>query len=127
MSIQAERLYDGARRGTVFLVERLWPRGVAKQALAGATWCRDVAPSTALRQWYGHRPERWPEFRRRYRSELEQAPEALEPLVDAARAGDVTLLYSAKDRERNSAVVLAELLRERVDGQRTRPAVRREE
>jgi uncharacterized protein YeaO (DUF488 family) len=111
--IRAVRVHDadGAAPGRRFLVDRLWPRGVRKEWLALDGWLRDVAPSTELRRWFGHDVERWPEFRRRYLAELAQAsPDAVRPLLDAAREGDVTLLYSARDPEHNNAVVLREHL-----------------
>lgn len=114
MTINVVRVYDdpGRRRGQLFLVERLWPRGVGKDELADATWLKDVAPSKELRMWFGHDPERWDEFRRRYLNELRSraASSALDELRRAAESGEVTLLYSARDEEHNSAVVLAEAL-----------------
>ncbi len=110
--IRIQRAYeppvsDGSR---VILVDRLWPRGVRKSALKLDAWLKDVAPSTELRQWFGHDPEKWSEFRRRYTRELEKNPIALAPLLAAAAAGDVTLLYSAHDAEHNQAVILKEFL-----------------
>jgi uncharacterized protein YeaO (DUF488 family) len=115
-TIQIKRVYEPKARGegTRFFVERLWPRGIAKQALAGVTWLKDVAPSATLRTWYGHRVERWPEFQGRYRAELDANPEAWQPILDAARKGTVTLLYGARDVEHNSAVVLRDYLSERL-------------
>lgn len=110
--IQAKRVYEDAARGDGrrFLVERLWPRGMKKEALAAEAWLKDVAPSPALRQWYGHRVERWQEFRRRYRAELTEHPETWATLMSAARRGNVTLLYSAHDVDHNSALVLRDFL-----------------
>ncbi|MGY1624031.1 DUF488 domain-containing protein [Geodermatophilus sp. SYSU D00965] len=112
MGIRLARVYDPeAVHGPRFLVERLWPRGVRREDLPLDGWLREVAPSPELRRWFGHDPRRWAEFRRRYLAELAAAPaEACRPLLDAARAGAVTLLYSARDREHNSAVVLREHL-----------------
>ncbi len=101
---------DDGQGGPRFLVERLWPRGVRKADLRLDGWLRDVAPSTELRRWFGHDPARWDEFRRRYLAELEAAPDVCRPLLDAARSGEVTLLYSARDRDHNSAVVLRDHL-----------------
>jgi uncharacterized protein YeaO (DUF488 family) len=100
--------------GRRFLVERLWPRGIRREDLPLDGWLRDVAPSSELRRWFGHDPARWAEFRRRYLAELQVSPDACRPLLDAARSGEVTLLYSARDRERNSAVVLREHLLSRI-------------
>jgi uncharacterized protein YeaO (DUF488 family) len=96
--------------GARFLVDRLWPRGVARDALALDGWLRDAAPSDELRRWFGHDPARWEEFRRRYVAELDASPETWAPLRDAAAAGDVVLLYAARDREHNNAVVLRDHL-----------------
>jgi uncharacterized protein YeaO (DUF488 family) len=110
------RVYEQQPRpGKVFLVERLWPRGIRRDALHLDGWLKDVAPSTELRRWFGHDPARWREFRRRYVAELDAHPEAWQPLAAAAAAGDVTLLYSARDRKHNSAVVLADYLRARTE------------
>ena len=113
---RAKRVYEGPARGDGrrFLVERLWPRGMKKEALAAEAWLKDVAPSAALRQWYGHRVERWQEFRRRYREELTEHPQSWATLVSAARRGNVTLLYSAHDVEHNSAKVLGDFLTARI-------------
>jgi uncharacterized protein YeaO (DUF488 family) len=110
--IQTKRAYEAAEPGdgARFLVERLWPRGMKKAALQMDGWLKDVAPSTALRQWFGHDPERWAEFQRRYAAELDAAPDAWAPLVDATGRGTVTLLYSSHDTEHNAAVALREYL-----------------
>lgn len=92
------------------LVDRVWPRGIRKQAAELDEWCRDLAPSTELRKWFGHDPERWEGFRKAYREELAQCPEILSRLLQQMAEGRVTLLYSARDREHNQAVVLAEVL-----------------
>ena len=97
---------DGRR----ILVDRLWPRGVKKADAAIDFWLRDIAPSAELRRWFGHRPERWPEFRRRYLAELQERPELIEEIRKAARGGPVTLVYAARDEAHNDAVVLKELL-----------------
>lgn len=112
--IRLKRVYEPAEEGdgARYLVERLWPRGVTKEAAALAGWLKEVAPSAELRKWYGHEPERWPEFERRYREELhdEAHRAALEELRQAARHGPITLVYAAHDEERNSAVVLRQVL-----------------
>jgi len=109
--IHIVRVYDdGESPGRRFLVDRLWPRGVNKERLRLDGWLKDVAPSDELRRWFGHDPQRWEEFRRRYAAELDARPEAWRPLMEAAEQGDVTLLYGAKDTEHNQAVVLREHL-----------------
>src|SRR5581483_6322524 len=114
--IHLRRVYDASAPDgeTSFLVERLWPRGMRKESLGRVTWSREVAPSDALRRWFGHQPERWLEFRRRYFAELDAKPEAWQPLVEAASTGDITLLYSARDRAHNNAVALKEYLEARL-------------
>lgn len=116
--IRIKRTYDPAARsdGKRFLVERLWPRGMRKEALEMYAWQKEVAPSAGLRQWFGHVPERWPEFRRRYEQELADNRTAWLPILEAAEEGTVTLLFSAHDLERNSAVVLRDFLARRVAG-----------
>ncbi|GAB1412033.1 DUF488 domain-containing protein [Candidatus Desulfobacillus denitrificans] len=91
------------------LVDRLWPRGLSKAQAAIDHWLKEVAPSNELRQWFGHDPEKWPEFRKRYRAELKDNP-ALAELRDLSRKGTVTLVYSAKDELHNQAVVLRQVL-----------------
>lgn len=127
--IQIKRTYDPPARGDGrrILVERLWPRGIKKDALAADEWLKDVAPSTALRQWFGHRVERWEEFRRRYRTELDANPGAWGPILEAGGRGNVTLLYSARDTLHNGARVLRDYLAERASkpargSRRRRPA-----
>ena len=114
--IKLKRAYDVATPddGARFLVERLWPRGVAKADLPLEGWLKDIAPSARLRTWYHHDVARWPEFRTRYLAELEHNAEALDPLRRAVRHGTVTLVYAARDVEHNSAVVLKEFLERRV-------------
>jgi len=110
--IQLKRAYDAAsnKDGRRFLVERLWPRGVRKTALPLDGWLKDVAPSTELRKWFGHDPSRWSEFRRRYAAELAAHPSAWQPILEAARRGTVTLVYSSRDTEHNNAAALQEFL-----------------
>ena len=113
--IRIKRAYEpcASADGKRFLVERLWPRGMKKEALVMDGWLKEVAPSTKLRTWFGHRPERFAEFRRRYRAELDANADAWRPIVAAARHGPVTLLYSAHDTEHNGALVLRDYLAER--------------
>jgi uncharacterized protein YeaO (DUF488 family) len=110
--IRLSRVYDREADlpGRVYLVDRLWPRGIRKDDLAVEGWLKDVAPSAELRTWFAHDPARWDEFRDRYVTELEAHPETWQPLLDEVRRGDVTLLYGANDREHNNAVVLREFL-----------------
>jgi uncharacterized protein YeaO (DUF488 family) len=111
-AIALARVYDDELpAGRRFLVDRVWPRGVRKEALEPMTWLRDAAPSAELRRWFGHDPARWDEFRRRYADELDARPDAWRPLLEAARAGEVVLLFGARDAERNNAVVLRDHLR----------------
>ncbi|HYL34039.1 MAG TPA: DUF488 domain-containing protein [Stellaceae bacterium] len=110
--VQMKRAYEppSPRDGTRVLVDRLWPRGVRKAKARIDLWLKDIAPSTELRQWFGHDPARWSEFRRRYRAELKRQPEALAQLRMLARQGRITLVFGARDERRNQAVVLKELL-----------------
>lgn len=110
--VQIKRVYDesSSGHGTRFLVDRVWPRGIKKSKLSGVTWLKDVAPTTPLRKWFGHDPARWAEFQKRYRTELKKNPDALKPLEDALEKHDVTLLFGARDKEKNQAVVLKEFL-----------------
>jgi len=121
--IQTKRVYElhAAADGTRFLVERLWPRGIAKAALEMDGWLRDVAPSTELRRWFNHDPERWMEFKRRYVAELDAHSDAWKPILAKARRGRVTLLYSAHDVEHNNAVVLRDFLNRKVKARRKKP------
>jgi uncharacterized protein YeaO (DUF488 family) len=110
--IEIKRVYEATEPspGARFLVDRLWPRGLKKEALHGALWLKDVAPSDALRRWYGHDPKRWQEFHRRYFAELDDKPETWKPIFDALRHGNVLLLYSAQDTEHNNAAALRDYL-----------------
>jgi uncharacterized protein YeaO (DUF488 family) len=110
--LKLKRAYEApeASDGTRFLVERLWPRGISKQAAKLDAWLKDAAPSDELRRWYGHDPEKWPEFRRRYFAELARAPEALAAIREALKKGPVTLVFAAKDPQLSNARALKELL-----------------
>jgi uncharacterized protein YeaO (DUF488 family) len=114
--IHIKRVYEPhcATDGSRFLVERLWPRGVAKAAFEMDAWLKDVAPSAGLRRWFNHDPGRWAEFRRRYRSELAANPDVWKTILSKARRGPVTLLYSAHDIEHNNAIVLRDFLNARL-------------
>jgi len=110
--IQLKRAYErsGPKDGRRFLVERLWPRGVQKAKLPLDGWLKEVAPSTELRKWFGHDVEKWKEFQRRYRTELQEKPQSWKPLLEAARKGTITLVFSSHDAEHNNAVVLKNFL-----------------
>lgn len=98
--------------GARFLVDRVWPRGVTKASLDLTAWSQDAAPSTELRRWFGHDPEKWAQFQDRYIAELDAAPAAWAPLAEAAQDGDIVLLFGAHDREHNNAVALREYLQD---------------
>ena len=106
--IQLKRVYDKREPedGARFLVERLWPRGVRKTAVPIDGWQKEVGPTDQLRKWFSHDPSKWTEFQHKYFAELEQRPEAWQPLLKAAERGAVTLLYSSHDTEHNNAVAL---------------------
>ncbi len=110
--ITLKRAYDPVSRtdGTRFLVERLWPRGISKARLRVDAWLKEAGPSTELRKWFGHDPEKWVEFRRRYFRELRSRTDAWQPILSAARRGPVTLVYSSHDTAHNNAVALREFL-----------------
>ncbi len=111
MSISLKRAYEPPAEtdGMRVLVDRLWPRGVTKPELKIDLWLKDLAPSTELRKWFGHDPEKWPEFQTKYRAELKGNP-ALSELKALSRQGNITLVYAAKDELHNDAVVLRQVL-----------------
>jgi len=110
--VRLKRPYEppAASDGTRVLIDRLWPRGVRKDAAALDLWLKDIGPSTELRKWFGHEPSRWAEFRRRYADEIAQKPQLLAQLRDIARQGVLTMVYSAHDEQHNDALVLQELI-----------------
>ncbi len=122
--IKVKRVYEEPtkRDGTRILVERLWPRGFTKERAAIDLWLRDVAPSPELRAWFAHDPAKWAEFHRRYLAELKREPaaSAVQAIMEKARHGTVTLVFSSRDEEHNNAVVLHEYLEGR--GTRARRA-----
>ncbi len=122
--IRLKRAYEPAEKsdGVRFLVERLWPRGIKKQELPLAGWLKEVAPSTALRKWFSHDPAKWKEFQRRYFAELDSASRAWQPVVDAARRGMVTLIYSSHDAGHNNAIALQQYLERKISGRQHRKA-----
>ena len=115
MSIKIKRIYDEPERsdGTRILIDRLWPRGMSKEKAAIDEWMKEIAPSDKLRGWFGHKPERWAEFKKRYRKELgdPEKKNMLETLKRVSRISTVTLLYSARDDEHNNAVALQGFLK----------------
>jgi len=110
--IMLKRVYEAAATsdGSRFLVERLWPRGVRKANLKIDAWLKDVGPSNDLRRWFAHDPQKWDAFRKRYFAELDSKPKVWEGLVQAARRGPITLIYSSRDAEHNNAVALKDYL-----------------
>jgi uncharacterized protein YeaO (DUF488 family) len=111
--IRTKRIYAPAAKedGWRVLVDRLWPRGMKKEAVKIDLWMKEVAPSDALRKWFAHEPKKWPEFQKKYRTELKQTKELLAELKEMEKKhGMLTLLFGAKDEEHNQAVVLAEEL-----------------
>lgn len=114
LDVRIKRIYDPAEPGDGYrvLIDHVWPRGVSKQRAELDEWARELAPGDELRKWFDHVPERFPEFRRRYRDELAGHAEEIEGLRDRARETPVTILYAARDREHNNAVVLGELVRD---------------
>jgi uncharacterized protein YeaO (DUF488 family) len=114
--LKTKRAYEPAESsdGARFLVDRLWPRGIKKENLKMEGWLKDMAPSPELRKWFAHDPDKWHEFQKRYRAELKANPDAWQPILEAAKQGNVTLLYSARDTEHNSAVLLKAFLEEQI-------------
>jgi uncharacterized protein YeaO (DUF488 family) len=110
--LRLKRVYEPAARrdGARVLVDRLWPRGLTKKKAAVDHWMKEVAPSPRLRKWFGHDPDRWAEFKRRYKAELRQHKDMLADIRKLTKQGTVTLLFGARDEEHNDAVVLAEVL-----------------
>ena len=110
--IKLKRVYEKPEKsdGTRILVDRLWPRGLTKEKAALDLWLKEIAPSTELRKWFAHDPEKWRGFRGRYQTELKGHPDELKLIREKAKSGTVTLLYGARDQEHNEAIVLKELL-----------------
>lgn len=115
--VRLKRAYEPPEEkdGTRILVDRLWPRGVSKAKARLDEWMKDIAPSAELREWFGHDPERWGEFRRRYRAELAEQAEKLTDLRRRARETPITLVYAAEDGEHNHALVLRDAILGRKD------------
>jgi uncharacterized protein YeaO (DUF488 family) len=116
MPIELKRVYDGAATddGRRVLVDRVWPRGIAKDELKIDAWLKDLAPSTELRKWFAHDATRWQEFKQRYFDELATRAETVDALIAQASAGRVTLVFAASDREHSNAVALKEYLERRL-------------
>jgi uncharacterized protein YeaO (DUF488 family) len=116
--IRIKRVYEGSSTddGARFLVDGLWPRGVSKSALKGVEWIKEIAPSADLRKWYGHEPEKWKEFQKRYRAELTKSSVSWKPLLEAVRRSCVTLLTATHDVEISHAVVLRDFLERKISG-----------
>lgn len=114
--IRLKRAYDEPAQndGRRVLIDRIWPRGVKKEQLALDDWCKEVAPSTELRQWFDHDPEKWDQFKQRYFDELAMTPEAVGDLAKTAQEGRLTLVYAASEEKFNNAVALKEYLEERI-------------
>ena len=113
LQVAVKRVYGdrpAASDGCRILAERLWPRGVKKESLKLDLWLRDVAPSTSLRKWFSHDPEKWTEFKRRYFVELDANPSAWDEILRRAQQGKVTLLFSSKDADHNNVIALREYL-----------------
>lgn len=113
--IRIKRIYAAPQSadGTRVLVDRIWPRGVSKEAAKLDFWCKEIAPSTALRKWFGHDPSRFDEFRAGYRAELDANKDTVTRVRELTDNSDVTLLYAARDPHINHAIVLAEYLDQR--------------
>ncbi len=113
--LRLKRVYEPPDRsdGRRILVDRLWPRGLSKEKAAVDDWMKEIAPSAELRRWFGHDPEKWPEFQRRYRRELRARDDLVREIAKRAARGRVTLVYGARDEEHNDAVVLAAVVRAR--------------
>jgi uncharacterized protein YeaO (DUF488 family) len=116
-TIRLSRAYDAPpkRRAYRILVDRIWPRGIKKESLALDAWLKELAPSTELRRWFNHVPERWPEFRKRYFKELGLHADGVDGLAEIASKCGVTLVYGARDPKHNNAVALREYLLRKLD------------
>lgn len=116
MTVKIKRVYDESESsdGKRILVERLWPRGIKKEELKMDLWLKNVAPSTELRKWFSHDVEKWNEFQTKYRQELKLNSTEYQPILDASKKGNVTLLFSSKDTQHNNAVVLQSFIKEQI-------------
>lgn len=114
IDVRAKRVYDEADSGDGYrvLIDHVWPRGISKERAHLDEWARELAPSDDLRKWFDHVPERFPEFRSRYREELAAHADQVDELRERARKGRLTIVYAARDERHNNAAVLAELIRD---------------
>jgi uncharacterized protein YeaO (DUF488 family) len=114
--IDLKRIYQPYAKsdGMRVLVDRLWPRGMSKEKARLDFWAKEIAPSDELRKWYGHQPNRWPEFQKRYYAELNAQPDVVNDLVERIKGQHVTFLYSSKEEELNNAVALREYILQRI-------------
>jgi uncharacterized protein YeaO (DUF488 family) len=114
LDVRAKRAYDPAEAGDGYrvLIDHVWPRGVSRERARLDQWARELAPSDGLRKWFDHDPARFAEFRARYRAELADQPQRLDELRRRAASGPLTIVYAARDRDHNNAVVVSELLRD---------------
>lgn len=112
MDVSIKRIYQASEMGDGFrvLVDRVWPRGMTKEKAAIDLWAKDVAPTAELRKWFGHEPAKWSGFQSKYRDELKANSSAVDALIKEAGSTHITLLYSAKDEQRNQAIVLRDFL-----------------
>jgi uncharacterized protein YeaO (DUF488 family) len=124
--IALKRAYDPVEKsdGTRFLIDHLWPRGLKKEALHVESWIKAVSPGDKLRNWFGHDPAKWKEFQRRYFAELKGKPGTWKPLLAAAKAGKITLVYSARDTEHNNAIALKTFLEKKLAAKPRKPRAR---
>ena len=115
MNIQIKRVYEEPSKedGKRILIDRLWPRGLTKEKASIDLWIKEIAPTTELRKWFGHEEDKWDEFKKRYKQELQKNFESVEQLIKELKSGTVTLVYGAKDTEHNDAVVLKEYIEQK--------------
>jgi len=125
--LRMKRVYEGATRsdGRRILVDRLWPRGLSKKKAAIDVWMKDIAPSAELRKWFGHDPDKWVEFQRRYKKELRARKDLVGEIVKLARRGRVTLVYGARDQLHNDALVVAAVVKRRMSRTSRAPSATR--
>ncbi len=119
-----KRVYDAPSRddGTRILIDRLWPRGLSKEGAKIDVWIKEAGPSTELRKWFNHEPEKWTGFKRRFFAELDKKPQVAGEIVGAARRGTVTLLFGSREERFNNAVALREYLEPKMRALRSRKA-----